>query len=88
LTLAADISRYPTKTAASTSFLTAKIYNYQELRRYLIGHGHIFKRPKPDTETIVPSMSSWARPALKKLRGMFRFSHLGRSQRITFLSRP
>jgi len=46
-----------------------EIYNYQELRQYLLGRGHIF-RTQTDTETIVHLYEELGEACVEKLRGM------------------
>ena len=47
-----------------------EIYNFQELKRELEGHGHIF-RTKSDTEVIVHGYKQWGDEVLNRLNGMF-----------------
>ena len=63
-----------------------EIYNYQELRRYLIGHGHIFKT-QTDTETIVHLYEQLGEACVEKLRGMFAFAIWDDRNQSLFLAR-
>ncbi len=63
-----------------------EIYNYQELRRYLIGHGHIFKT-QTDTETIVHLYEQLGEACVEKLRGMFAFAIWDDRSESLFLAR-
>ena len=63
-----------------------EIYNYQELRRYLIGHGHIFKT-QTDTETIVHLYEQLGEACVEKLRGMFAFAIWDDRSKSLFLAR-
>jgi asparagine synthase (glutamine-hydrolysing) len=63
-----------------------EIYNYQELRRYLIGHGHIFKT-QTDTETIVHLYEQLGEACVEKLRGMFAFVIWDDRNQSLFLAR-
>jgi asparagine synthase (glutamine-hydrolysing) len=47
-----------------------EIYNFQDLRKELEGHGHTFKSHS-DTETIVHAYEQWGVEALDRLNGMF-----------------
>jgi asparagine synthase (glutamine-hydrolysing) len=63
-----------------------EIYNYQELRRYLLGHGHIFKT-QTDTETIVHLYEQLGEACVEKLRGMFAFAIWDDRGKSLFLAR-
>ena len=47
-----------------------EIYNFQELKSELEGHGHIF-RTKSDTEVIIHGYKQWGDEVLNRLNGMF-----------------
>ena len=47
-----------------------EIYNFQELKSELEGHGHVF-RTKSDTEVIVHGYKQWGDEVLNRLNGMF-----------------
>lgn len=63
-----------------------EIYNYQELRRYLIAHGHVFKT-QTDTETIVHLYEQLGEACVEKLRGMFAFAIWDDRSKSLFLAR-
>jgi Asparagine synthase (glutamine-hydrolyzing) len=50
--------------------LQCEIYNYQELRARLEGHGQAF-HTHTDTETIVRGFEQWGFSVLERLNGMF-----------------
>jgi asparagine synthase (glutamine-hydrolysing) len=47
-----------------------EIYNFQEVRRELEGHGHVF-RTNSDTEVIIHGYRQWGDEVLNRLNGMF-----------------
>lgn len=49
-----------------------EIYNYRELREYLIGKGHTFFS-RADTEVILAAYREWGKDCPKQLEGMFSF---------------
>ena len=50
-----------------------EIYNFQDLRRELDGHGHRF-RTQSDTEVIVHAYEQWGAACVERFRGMFAFA--------------
>ena len=63
-----------------------EIYNYKELRQYLLGRGHIFKT-QTDTETIVHLYEELGEACVEKLRGMFAFAIWDERNKSLFLAR-
>ena len=63
-----------------------EIYNYQELRQYLLGRGHVFKT-QTDTETIVHLYEELGEACVEKLRGMFAFAIWDERNKSLFLAR-
>jgi len=63
-----------------------EIYNYQELRDELEGHGHRFYTSS-DTETIVHAYEQWGEDAFARLRGMFGIALWDRDTRTLLLAR-
>jgi asparagine synthase (glutamine-hydrolysing) len=63
-----------------------EIYNYQELREFLLSKGHKFSS-KTDTEVIVHLYEEFGEACVEKLRGMFGFAIWDERQKSLFLAR-
>lgn len=63
-----------------------EIYNYQDLRAFLLEKGHVFKT-RTDTEVIVHLYEEFGPSCLEKLRGMFSFAIWDKNAKTLFLAR-
>ncbi len=63
-----------------------EIYNYQELRDFLIKKGHQF-RTASDTEVILHLYEEYSQDCVHKLRGMFAFAIFDLRKQTLFLAR-
>src|SRR5437773_458662 len=63
-----------------------EIYNYRELRRELVGRGHVFKTSS-DTEAILHLYEDLGVDCVKRLRGMFAFAIHDARDGTVFLAR-
>jgi asparagine synthase (glutamine-hydrolysing) len=63
-----------------------EIYNYQELRTFLQGKGHVFKT-QTDTEVIVHLYEEFGEACVEKLRGMFAFAIWDKNKESLFIAR-
>jgi len=63
-----------------------EIYNFQELRTFLLSKGHVFKT-QTDTEAIVHLYEEFGPQCLEKLRGMFAFAIWDENTKSLFLAR-
>lgn len=63
-----------------------EIYNYQELREFLVAKGHIFKT-QTDTEVIVHLYEECGERCVERLRGMFAFAIWDDRQKSLLLAR-
>ncbi len=63
-----------------------EIYNFEEIARELLAHGHVFKT-RSDTEVIVHAWEQWGEACLDRFRGMFTFLLWDRRQDLLFAAR-
>jgi len=63
-----------------------EIFNFQDLRKELIGQDHVF-RTNSDTEVIIHGYEEWGRECVRRFRGMFAFAIWDRRRQCLFLAR-
>jgi asparagine synthase (glutamine-hydrolysing) len=63
-----------------------EIYNYKELREFLLSCGHVFKT-RTDTEVIVHLYEELGESCVEKLRGMFAFAIWDDRNKLLFIAR-
>jgi asparagine synthase (glutamine-hydrolysing) len=63
-----------------------EIYNYQTLRRELMGKGHRFTT-NSDTETILHAYEEWGADSVQRLRGMFSYAIWDIAAKELFIAR-
>ncbi|PIE16468.1 MAG: asparagine synthase (glutamine-hydrolyzing) [Rhodobacterales bacterium] len=63
-----------------------EIYNFQDLRRQLQDHGHVF-RTESDTEVLLHGYRQWGQDLPSRLRGMFAFAIWDRVRQELFMAR-
>jgi asparagine synthase (glutamine-hydrolysing) len=63
-----------------------EIYNYKELREFLLAKGHVF-RTQTDTEVIVHLYEELGEACVEKLRGMFALAIWDERKKVLFVAR-
>ncbi len=63
-----------------------EIYNYQELKKELESKGHYFNS-KSDTEILIKGYKEWGADMLPKLKGMFAFVLIDKTNQTLFAAR-
>ncbi len=68
-----------------TITFNGEIYNFIDLRRELVGKGHVFQTHS-DTEVILAAWREWGERAVDRLNGMFAFAiHDARDRSVTLV---
>ncbi|MFH0712179.1 MAG: asparagine synthase (glutamine-hydrolyzing) [archaeon] len=77
---------YSHKKRSATITFNGEIYNFQEIKKGLVGKGYKF-RSASDTEVILASYLEWGKDCVKKFNGMWAFCIYDSQKKILFLSR-
>jgi len=83
-----DMGHQPLTNEDGSIWITfnGEIYNYQELRNFLVSKGHVF-RTHTDTEVIVHLYEQLGPKCVEELRGMFAFGIWDANTQSLFLAR-
>lgn len=69
------------------AFQNGEIYNFQELRRTLVGNGYHF-RSRSDTEVLAHGFAQWGiKGLLERIDGMYAFAILDKREKTLYLAR-
>ena len=63
-----------------------EIYNFRELRRELLAHGHVFKTAS-DSEVVLHGYGQWGERVVERLNGMFGFALWDRRRQTLLVGR-
>lgn len=69
-----------------TIVFNGEIYNFDEIRKELLGKGHSFQS-NSDTEVIIEAYRQWGMTSISRFRGMFAYALFDDSQQKLFLVR-
>lgn len=64
-----------------------EIYNFDDLRRELVGHGHRFRTDHSDTEVLVHGFEQWGKGLFRRLNGMFAIAAWSRRRQELTIAR-
>ncbi len=81
-----DRSVQPMTKKYATLIFNGEIYNYLEIKKYLLTKGYKFKTSS-DTEVLLSSYLHWGEECVKKFNGMWSFAIWDKKKKKLFLSR-